>query len=150
VPFLDHVMLEHAWRLPSSLKLRNRVGKYLLRRAMQGHIPESILRRPKRGFPVPIGRWLRTVLHAACRDRLLSASSSARSLLGERMLRRLLDEHRRGIVDRTEELYALWVYEEWYRAYLTANVGRAVRNTLKAERAVGLWDAPSNPETLAQ
>ena len=150
VPFLDHLMLEHAWRLPPSLKLRKGVGKYLLRRAMEGRIPEAIVRRPKRGFPVPIGGWLRTVLHAACRDRLLSANSSVRSLVSDRMLQRLLEEHRRGIVDRTEELYALWVYEEWHKAYLSTELGKAARNTLKSGRPVGLWDAPGNSETLAQ
>jgi asparagine synthase (glutamine-hydrolysing) len=150
VPFLDHVMLEHAWRLPPHLKLRGRVGKYLLRLAMQGRVPETILRRPKRGFPVPIGRWLRTVLHASCRDRLLSANSSARSLLGVHVLERLLDEHRRRVVDRTEELYALWVYEEWHRAYLAQDLGKTARNLVKAERPAELWSGPNSPETLAQ
>ena len=145
VPFLDHVMVENAWRLPAAMKIRDGAGKYLLRRAMKGRIPEAILRRPKRGFPVPIGRWLRTKLHDPCRERLLAAASSARSLMGERMLRRLLDEHRQGIADRTEELYALWVYEEWHRAWLSPRRERVERNVVKPAARAELWGPAGVP-----
>jgi asparagine synthase (glutamine-hydrolysing) len=145
VPFLDHVMVENAWRLPAAMKIRNGVGKHLLRRAMEGRIPEAILRRPKRGFPVPIGRWLRTTLHAPCRERLLAADSSARTLVGPRMLQRLLDEHRQGIADRTEELHALWVYEEWHRTWLAPRWGNTDRNVMKPASRAGLWQAPAGP-----
>jgi asparagine synthase (glutamine-hydrolysing) len=143
VPFLDHVMVENAWRLPSAMKIRNGLVKHLLRRAMKGRIPDAILRRPKRGFPVPIGRWLRTTLYGPCRERLLAADSSARSAIGERMLRRLLDEHRRGSADRTEELYALWVFEEWHRAWLAPRRAAAGRNVVKPTAAAALWEPPA-------
>jgi len=120
VPFLDHVLLESAWRLPPSFKLNRGVGKKLLRASMRDKIPSAILRRPKRGFPLPLGRWLRGPLHEACREELLAAGSAVRGIVEHPLLKRLLEEHRRGSVDRTEEIYALWLYEAWHRAYLSS------------------------------
>ncbi len=119
VPFLDHQLLESAWTLPPALKLRRGVGKHLLRVAMAGKVPEPILRRPKRGFPIPLGRWLQGPLYGPCRERLLSSHSAVREMLGARFIGGLLEEHRRGQADRREELYALWVFEEWHRTFLS-------------------------------
>jgi asparagine synthase (glutamine-hydrolysing) len=119
VPFLDHLLLEHAWKLPVELKRKWGVGKRLLRWTLRGKIPEPILRRKKKGFPVPIGRWLRTSLYEACREELLASSAVMKPVLGSRLIVRLLEEHRSGRVNRTEELYALWVYEAWHRAFFS-------------------------------
>jgi asparagine synthase (glutamine-hydrolysing) len=143
VPFLDHVVLEHAWSLPAAQKLRGMTGKWLLRRALQGKIPEAILRRPKRGFPVPLGNWLRTSLHDACRQRLLASDAVVRGVFGSRFLHRLLEEHRSGSADRTEELYALWVFEEWRRGFFSPDTTRPVRNVLRAP-TVGSRPAPGS------
>jgi asparagine synthase (glutamine-hydrolysing) len=99
---------------------------------MSGRIPESILTRPKRGFPLPLRAWLRGPLHAACRDQLLATGSMARTWLGRAHVTRLLDEHRSGEADRTEPLYALWVLENWYSAWLTSGfVSRSTRNVVR-------------------
>ena len=146
VPFLDHVLLEQAWRLPPSLKMRGNTTKVLLRKAMEGRIPKNILHRPKKGFPVPIGRWLRTSLYEACRERLLATRSSVRPLLGTRVLERLLDEHQQGRVDRTEELYTLWVYEEWHqRFFAEAGVFSAAgpKPLKEIPRSPGSWTPPT-------
>ena len=147
VPFLDHVVLEHAWRLPASMKLRGGTGKFLLRRAMRGRIPEAILRRPKRGFPVPIGSWLRGPLHERCRDELLSSRGLVRTWFGRKAVTALLDQHLTGSVDRTEELYALWVLEAWQSAWLSpASDDKAERNVLRS--APALWDSPESTVQL--
>jgi asparagine synthase (glutamine-hydrolysing) len=133
VPFLDHVLLESVWRLPPSLKLRWGVGKSLLRSSMRDRIPASILRRPKRGFPVPLRQWLQGPLHDACRDELLAGGSAVRGIVGGALLLKLLEEHRTGRVDRTEELYALWLYEVWHRAFLSSRA-IAPRSGLRLQR----------------
>jgi len=143
VPFLDHVLLEHAWTLPVQLKRKWGIGKRLLRSAMQGKIPEPILRRRKKGFPVPIGRWLRTSLYDACREELLASSASIKSVLGAKLIERLLEEHRSGRVDRTEELHALWVYEAWHRAFFSETSVRRLGHRDLRRRA--LAPAPSPP-----
>ena len=64
-PLMDHPLVEWLATLPSSLKLRGSEGKYLLKKAMEPHLPHDILYRPKMGFAVPLARWFRGPLRAA-------------------------------------------------------------------------------------
>src|ERR1700738_5506887 len=57
-PFLDHRVVEFAWRLSSDVKVRGGQGKWLLRRVLRRYLPEALFERPKQGFNVPIGAWL--------------------------------------------------------------------------------------------
>ena len=102
VPFLDHELLALCWSLPDSLRLNGKVSKYILRRAMAGKIPAEILTRKKKGFPVPTGAWMRGPLHDQLRSTLLSTGSACRTLFSTQIIKRLLDEHRTGTVDRAE------------------------------------------------
>ncbi|MHB8418020.1 MAG: asparagine synthase (glutamine-hydrolyzing) [Myxococcales bacterium] len=117
VPFLDHRLVELAASLPDSWKLRGTTGKWILRRALAGRLPEVVLTRPKRGFPVPFSPWLRGPLHALARDRLL-ASRSVFSTAEPKVLETLLDEHREGRRDHGEALWALLVYDLWHESFI--------------------------------
>ncbi|MER3422142.1 MAG: asparagine synthase (glutamine-hydrolyzing), partial [Nitrospiraceae bacterium] len=82
-PFLDHKLVEFAASLPIHLKVREGNGKYLLKSAMRGLLPDHILDRPKQGFGVPIDRWFRCECHAFLRDTLLSSRSVGRGYFQE-------------------------------------------------------------------
>ena len=59
VPFLNHRVVEYAWQLPLSMKIKNGQGKWLLRQLLYKHVPKALIERPKQGFSIPLAEWLR-------------------------------------------------------------------------------------------
>ncbi len=110
VPLLDHRLVEHAWALPDSYKLRGAIGKWLLRRAARGRVPEGILHRRKMGFSNPAPEWLRGPLYPLAREALLDGG--ALPALDRSRVATLLAEHRHGR-NHTDELWALLTLELW-------------------------------------
>src|SRR5206468_1555120 len=80
VPFLDHKLVEFATRLPDRLKLNGFTTKRILRTALRGVVPESILTRPKMGFPVPFAGWVRGTWNDVVRDVLLDRRTRERGI----------------------------------------------------------------------
>jgi asparagine synthase (glutamine-hydrolysing) len=117
-PFLDHELMEYCASLPSALKLRGRTTKYLLRRAVRGLLPGPVVERPKQGFGVPLDRWFRGELRTMVHDVLLDARTLRRGYFRESVVRRLLDEHRRGVRGWHAELWSLLVLELWHRMFV--------------------------------
>jgi asparagine synthase (glutamine-hydrolysing) len=118
VPFLDHKMVEFAATLPDAWKIHGKGGKTLLRSAMRGVLPDAIIDRPKKGFPIPIGSWLRTLLRQFTRDHLLARNSACSRYVDRDATSRLLEEHERGVVDRSQEIWTLLVFEFWHRQFI--------------------------------
>lgn len=117
-PFLDTVLASHVAALPLSEKCSGLYGKAILRRALRGHIPEQVLRRPKKGFGMPIGAWLRGPLRPLAEERLLGATQGLSDWLDGRTIKRLLDEHQRGEHDHRKRLWTLLVLSLWRHAHL--------------------------------
>jgi asparagine synthase (glutamine-hydrolysing) len=125
VPFLDHRMVEFAATLPNASKVHGRGGKTLLRRAMRGVLPDAIIDRPKKGFPIPIGSWLRTSLRQFTRDHLLARDSACSRYVDLDETARLVEEHEQGRVDRSQEIWTLLVFEFWHRYFIGNHTGPA-------------------------
>ena len=117
VPFLDHPLAEFAASLPDGLKLRGLTTKYVLRQSMRGVLPSRILQRPKMGFPVPVGRWLRGSYRWLLDEFVLGERAMGRALFAPRAVRRLVGEHLAGI-DHSERLWSLMNLELWQRIFL--------------------------------
>ncbi len=116
VPFLDHKLVEFAARLPSNLKIHRGVNKYILKRMMQPLLPAKIVHRAKRGFPIPTKVWFRTGLAGFARERLLAANSPCSAFFSRKEVEGVLEAHRYR--DRSDQIYALLVFDEWYRTFI--------------------------------
>jgi asparagine synthase (glutamine-hydrolysing) len=114
VPYLDHNVVEFAWRLPDRFKIRGNQTKWILRQLLYRHVPRGLIERPKMGFGIPIGSWLRGPL----RD-------WAEALLDERRLREegyfrpdavrsLWELHLSGKSDQEHRLWGVLMFQSWW------------------------------------
>jgi asparagine synthase (glutamine-hydrolysing) len=118
VPLLDHRLVEWAASLPPSLKVRRLARKYLLKKVAADLLPDPILRRRKKGFPVPMDAWLRGEAREMCHDLLSPTTVRGRGLFASDAVAALLDEHDRGAADNAPVLWALMSIELWHRAFI--------------------------------
>jgi asparagine synthase (glutamine-hydrolysing) len=117
VPFLDDQIVEHVAALPSSLKLRGWETKAVLRAAVRSLVPPQILSRRKMGFPVPIGKWLRTDFQPLVHEFVLGERAGARGLFDAGALRQMASEHLAGTAPHGERLWSLINLEMWQRIF---------------------------------
>jgi asparagine synthase (glutamine-hydrolysing) len=117
-PFLDYTLVEFAARLPVDMRLRGLSGKYLLKRAMQGLLPEQILHRQKLGFNIPYKIWLRHELRELLLDALSPARLQQQGLFRPSYVQRLVHEHLEGIRDHAHKLWQLLIFQLWAERYL--------------------------------
>lgn len=118
VPFLDHKMVEFAARVPGRYKIHHFSGKYLLRKAMAGRLPKSVLQRTKKGFPTPIRPWLRNQLLGRLCAVLSDGRMAARGLVRQDYVQQLLEAHRQKSSLATEGCWRLLTFELWCRVFL--------------------------------
>jgi len=117
VPFLDHKLVEFTSGLPERLKLRGWTTKYVLRESMKGLLPETILTRPKMGFPVPIGAWFRGAYRSIIDEYVLSDRALNRGIFAPEFVKDLVARHQTGGEDHAERLWALVNFEIWQRQF---------------------------------
>jgi asparagine synthase (glutamine-hydrolysing) len=113
VPFLDRRLLDLAWRLPLDAKLRGRRTKWLLRQVLERHVPAALVDRPKMGFGLPIGSWLRGELAPWAEHLLSERRLQAQGLLDPLPVRRAWQLHRSGRRDLGYELWDVLVLQSW-------------------------------------
>jgi asparagine synthase (glutamine-hydrolysing) len=121
VPFLDHRLVELAFALPDDVKRRDGWSKYGLRRALDGLLPASVTwRRDKKGFPTPVGNWLRDGRGAAALDLLRDPSRKTRDLFPQAAVNRFVTEHVNNEGDRSWQLWRALSTELWLAAFEVA------------------------------
>src|SRR4249920_4172857 len=96
VPILDHRIVEFSWRLPARFKIRGGKGKWLLRQVLYRHVPRKLLERPKSGFAIPLGTWLRGPLRAWAEELLSEKRLEEGGLLNPAPIRKRWAEHLEG------------------------------------------------------
>lgn len=117
VPLLNNDFVAFALGLPMRLKLRGLTSKFLLKRALRGVLPEAILRRPKKGFGIPVAEWFRGPLREQLLDVLAPDRLRREGLFEVAEVGRLVDEHLAGRADNRKQLWTLFAFEVWYGGY---------------------------------
>ncbi len=116
-PFLDTAVVEYVLRLPWRRKLGPWQTKKLLRSALRGVVPDAILRRPKKGFGIPVAAWIRGPLRPLFEDLFSHASLAASGVLAPKGARALLDRHLAGVADLRKPLWTLAAFLMWQRRW---------------------------------
>jgi asparagine synthase (glutamine-hydrolysing) len=113
VPLLDHRVVDFAWRLPHSAKIRGGTTKWLLRQVLYRHVPKELVERPKMGFGVPIGNWLRGPLRDWADDLLSEKRLEETGFFDAARVRTYWDEHLSGRHNWQYLLWDLLMFESW-------------------------------------
>lgn len=138
-PLLDHNLAELAMRFPMAWKLRQSVGKQIFRQAVGNRLPQSVLSQPKRGFGVPLAAWFRGPLREFTWDHLTDARATRRGIVSTDAVQCLLREHESGRRDNSHCLWALLMFELWYRDFEEASPDR--------ESVAGIATPATTPST---
>jgi len=115
VPLLDHDLVEFAWRLPRRFKIRGRTQKWILRQVLARHVPTALFQRPKTGFGVPIGQWLRGPLRPWAADLLATDALRADGIFDPGVVVDTWNAHQAGRGNHEHQLWAVLMFQSWWQ-----------------------------------
>jgi len=126
VPLLDPEVAILAWSLPSALHLRDGRGKWLLRQLLARYVPQSLIERKKKGFGIPLAKWLRKDLHDWAADLLDPGTMRRQNFFDVDEVARRWQQHRTGGADWSTHLWHVLAFQAWYGAWSTSRQSDAV------------------------
>jgi len=113
VPLLDHRVVELAWRIPLHMKIREGVGKWILREVLYRHVPRELIERPKKGFSVPLGQWLRGPLRDWADELLNEQRLVSEGYFVPATVRRVWADHLQCKRDYSRKLWSILMFQAW-------------------------------------
>ncbi len=116
IPLLDTNLIEFAWKVPYSMKVRNGQGKWLMRETLYRHVPKSMIDRPKRGFGVPLEHWLRSELRDWAEDLLSESRLKREGYFNAAPIRQKWQEHLSGTRNWHFYLWDILMFQAWLQA----------------------------------
>ena len=116
VPFLDHRIIEFAFKLPQEMKINNNKTKVILRNILSDKIPQKLLDRPKMGFAVPLVDWLRGSLKNWAYD-LIYSSDADDGIINIKSVKKTFDEHIQNKRNWQNKIWTILVYINWKQKY---------------------------------
>jgi asparagine synthase (glutamine-hydrolysing) len=135
VPLLDHEVVEFAWRVPLSMKYRDGQGKWLLRQLLYKFVPRSMIERPKSGFDVPIGDWLRGPLRDWAAALLSEKRLSTEGFFEPSLIRQKWEQHLSGRRDWQQLLWTVLMFQAWLEHQEPSSEGRVAPLAQRPELA---------------
>jgi len=133
-PFVDHEIIEFAWTLPLSFKVRCGVGKYILRKVLANFVPAELTERPKTCFGIPVGKWVRGELREWAEATLDASTMRAQGLLDVAAVHKRWQEHLSGRCDWQYQMWTILMLQAWLERQ-SAGVGCAEQRHLHATPA---------------
>ncbi|MBS4191714.1 asparagine synthase (glutamine-hydrolyzing) [Bacillus sp. FJAT-49705] len=131
VPFLDKAVFDLASQIPSSLKVAKGTTKYILRKAMEGIVPDHVLHRKKLGFPVPIRYWLKDEMYDWVKQTIHESNTD--HLFIKDHLFKLLDDHCGNKVDNSRKIWTVLMFMVWYAVFIEKDYSRELETILLKE-----------------
>lgn len=122
VPFCDHKLVEFSASIPYQLKIKGLNPKYLLKKSFKNLLPESILRRKKQGFMVPLGLWFQKELKDYVLDVLSETNIKRRGYFRYDYIRWILNQHYQGKQNFSDHIWALIVLEIWHQIFIDRKI----------------------------
>ena len=114
VPFLDHHVFEFASKIPLEMKLNKGIGKSILRDVLYKYVPKDLIERPKMGFGVPVGVWLRGPLRDWAETLLDESTLKQQGFFHVDVVKRKWDEHIAGTRNWQSQLWAVLMFQAWF------------------------------------
>jgi asparagine synthase (glutamine-hydrolysing) len=118
VPLLDHRLVEFAWTIPLSMKIRDGQGKWLLRQLLYRHVPQALIERPKMGFGIPLDIWLRGPLKSWAENLLDEKRLVREGFLNPTPIRQKWLEHQAGSRNWSYHLWNVLAFQAWQERWL--------------------------------
>jgi asparagine synthase (glutamine-hydrolysing) len=125
VPFLDDQLVAWSFHLPHRWKLHGTNGKIVVKSAVSGLLPETVIRRPKHGFNLPIRLWLKGRLRDWARDLLAPGNLQRRGIFDPAAVQAFLENTDRSPEDRSNQVLIMVMLERWFQIFIDSP--RAVR-----------------------
>ena len=113
VPFLNHNLYEFAWKLEEKFKLRKGDSKWITRQLLYKYVPENLVNRPKMGFSVPVGEWIRGPLKNWAEELLDDVKIGEQGYYNKQYVKQLWDEHKSGKKNWDSQLWNILMFQQW-------------------------------------
>lgn len=122
VPFLDHHLVEFSSQIPMEMKTKGGEAKYILKKAVEGIIPNNIIYRKKMGFGAPMSQWLKGSFGQEVKSSMMSSNLLKRGYFNNRYIERLFDDHMSGRRDSSLYIWTLYNLSSWYDYWIDKKI----------------------------
>lgn len=136
LPYLDHRLVEFAFRLPLKLKIRTRIGKWILREVLYRYVPRKLVDRPKQGFCVPIAQWLRGRLRDWAEELLREERLRREGFFRPGAVRTLWKDHLSAKRDVEHQIWSILMFQAWLEVWI--NKATPARDSLPIAESASL------------